>query len=434
MAAPLKKIRETIFQRFFRTETIGGIILLVSGLAALLVANSPLAGAYTRFWETPVMVRVADHGFSLNLHAWINDGLMAVFFLLVGLEIKRELLAGELSSRKQAALPIAGAIGGMIVPAVVYLAFNMGGTGGRGWGIPMATDIAFALGALNLIAPRAPIGAKVFLAALAIVDDMGAILIIALFYSTHIAWGSLGAAALVLLILIGLNRMRVRSLWPYLLGGTVLWFFVHDSGIHATVAGVLLAFTIPAHARINAAQFSGEARSLLERFDRTETGDLVVLTSRGQQETLFALEHASQNVTAPILKLEHALHNFSAFVVMPLFAFANAGVRLGGPVRHAELVLGVVAGLVVGKPLGIMLSAFAAVKSGLAHFPGGLDWRSLFGYALLAGIGFTMSLFISTLAFGESSPLNAAKLGILAGSLAAGILAAIVLKRSAPAG
>jgi Na+:H+ antiporter, NhaA family len=428
MAAPLKNIRETIFQRFFRTETTGGFILLLFGLAALAIANSPLAGFYARFWQTPITVRIADRALSLNLHAWINDGLMAVFFLLVGLEIKRELLAGELSSRKQAALPIACAIGGMIVPAAVYLAFNTGGAGARGWGIPMATDIAFALGALNLIAPRAPVGAKVFLTALAIVDDMGAILIIALFYSAHIAWGALGAAGLVLLVLIGFNRLGVRSLWPYLLAGVLLWYFVHDSGVHATVAGVLLAFTIPAQARINAAEFSQDARSLLDKFDRTETGDLIVLTSRGQQETLFALEHASERVTAPILKLEHALHNFSAFVVMPLFAFANAGVRLGGPFQHADIVLGVLAGLVIGKPLGIIFAAFAAVKSGMANLPSGLGWSSLSGYALLAGIGFTMSLFISMLAFGESGPVDAAKVGILAGSLLAGLAAAILLK------
>jgi Na+:H+ antiporter, NhaA family len=428
MAARFQKIRETIFQRFFRTETIGGFILLFFGLTALAIANSPLAEAYAHIWETPIAVRIADHAFSLNLHAWINDGLMAVFFLLVGLEIKRELLAGELSSRKQAALPIACAIGGMIVPAAVYLTFNKSGADARGWGIPMATDIAFALGALNLIAPRAPLGAKVFLTALAIVDDMGAILIIALFYSTHIAWGALGVAALVLLVLIGLNRLGVRSLWPYLVAGAVLWYFVHGSGVHATVAGVLLAFTIPVQTRINAAEFSREARSLLDKFDRTETGDLMVLTSRGQQETLFALEHASEGVTAPILKLEHSLHHFSAFVVMPLFAFANAGVRLGGPILHAGIVVGVFAGLVIGKPLGIILAALAAVKSGMANLPGGLNWFSLFGYALLAGIGFTMSLFISMLAFGESGQVNAAKLGILAGSLVAGVVAAIVFK------
>src|SRR6266481_5673987 len=340
MTARVKHIPLTIFQRFFRTETVGGLVLLVFGLAALAIANSPLAETYDHVWEIPLTLGIVNHQLSLSLHEWINDGLMAVFFLLVGLEIKRELLVGELASGKKAALPIACAIGGMIVPAAIYWMFNRTGIGARGWGIPMATDIAFALGALALIAPRAPIGAKVFLTALAIVDDMGAVIVIALFYSDAIAWGALGGAAVLLLILIGFNAIRVRHLWPYLLVGVVFWYFVHESGIHGTVGGVLLAFTIPTHTRINTAEFSRKARALLGQFDRTETGDSVVLTSKGQQEALFALEHASEGVTAPILRLEHALHNFSAFVVMPLFAFANAGVRISGPVQHAAIGLG----------------------------------------------------------------------------------------------
>jgi NhaA family Na+:H+ antiporter len=317
---------------------------------------------------------------------------------LVGLEIKRELLAGELSSPKQAALPIACAIGGMIVPAAFYWIFNMTSPGAGGWGIPMATDIAFALGALALIAPRAPIGAKVFLTALAIVDDMGAVLVIALFYSSGIAWGALGGAAVMLLILVGFNAMGVRQVWPYLLGGLVLWYLVHESGIHATVAGVVLAFTIPTRTRISAVEFSREA------------------------------EHANEGVTAPSLRLEHALHNFSAFVVMPLFAFANAGVRIGGPIEHAEIALGVMAGLIIGKPLGITAAALVTVKSGIAKLPDNVSWASLVGYACLAGIGFTMSLFIAMLAFDDVAPLGAAKKGILAGSLLAGVVATVILK------
>jgi Na+:H+ antiporter, NhaA family len=423
-----KTIQPTIFQRFFRTETVGGLVLLFFGFAALAFANSPFAKAYEHLWNMPFTVGIVDHALSLTLHQWINDGLMAVFFLLVGLEIKRELLGGELSSPKQAALPIACAIGGMIVPAAFYWTFNMTGPGARGWGIPVATDIAFALGALALIAPRAPVGAKVFLVALAIVDDMGAVLVIAIFYSSAIAWGALGGAAVMLLVLIGFNAMGVRHLWPYLLAGLVLWYFVHESGIHATVAGVLLAFTIPTHTRMNAVDFSREARGLLDQFDRRETGDFLVLTSKGQQETLFALEHASVGVTAPILILEHALHNFSAFVVMPLFAFANAGVRIDGSFQYAEVTVGVLLGLVIGKPLGIAVAAVITVKSGIAKLPRGVGWGSLLGYACLAGIGFTMSLFIATLAFHETGPVDAAKSGILAGSLLAGIAGAIFLR------
>jgi NhaA family Na+:H+ antiporter len=427
MPPRFKKVPLTIFQRFFRTETVGGLVLLAFGLAALAIANSPLSEAYEHLWETPLTLGVVQHELSLSLHEWINDGLMAVFFLLVGLEIKRELLAGELSSARQAMLPIACAIGGMVVPAAIYLIFNFGGSGSHGWGIPMATDIAFALGTLNLVAPRAPIGAKVLLTALAIVDDIGAVLVIAFFYSEAIVWSALGGAASTLLVLIGFNRIGVRRLWPYLLGGAVLWYFVHESGVHATIAGVALAFTIPTHTRFDAAEFSREARSLLDRFDRKETGDLQVLTSNGQQESLFALERASEGVAAPILRLEHALHNFSAFVVMPLFAFANAGVRIELSMQHAEIGLGILAGLILGKPVGIMTAAFIAVKAGVARLPQAVNWRSLLGYACLAGIGFTMSLFVAMLAFADTALVDAAKRGIIVGSLFAGVAGAVIL-------
>jgi NhaA family Na+:H+ antiporter len=427
----VRKIQPTIFQRFFRTETAGGSVLLLFGIAALVLANSPLADAYARLWRVPLTVGIAEHSLSLTLHQWINDGLMAFFFLLVGLEIKREFIVGELASFRKASLPIASAIGGMIVPAAVYLMCNMNGFGARGWGIPMATDIAFALGALALIVPGAPVGARVFLAALAIVDDMGAVLIIAIFYTHAIAWSALVGAAVMLAVLIGFNAMGVRRLGLYLLAGGVLWYFVHESGVHATVAGVALAFTIPTQTRINAEEFSRKARNLLDRFDRTESGDFLVLTSKEQQEALFAIEHASEAATAPILRLEHALHNFSAFVVMPLFAFANAGVRIGGPLQDAAVMMGALLGLIIGKPLGITLAAFGAVKSGIAQLPRGVGWGSLLGYACLAGIGFTMSLFIAMLAFDDTGPVNAAKSGILAGSLLAGIAGAVVLRMAA---
>ena len=423
-----RKIRPTIFQRFFRTETAGGSVLLLFGIAALALSNSPLAASYAGIWRTPLAVGIVDHSFSLTLHQWINDGLMAVFFLLVGLEIKRELVVGELASARKAAFPIACAIGGMIVPAVIYWIFNPIGFGARGWGIPIATDIAFALGALALIAPGAPTGARVFLTALAIVDDMGAVLVIATFYSHTIAWNALGVAGLLVLVLFGFNAIGVRHLWPYLLGGAALWYFVHQSGVRAAVAGVALAFAIPTRTRTNAEQFSREARSLLDRFEQTESGDFLVLTSKGQQEALFALEYATEGVTAPILRLEHALHRFSAFVVMPLFAAANAGVKLALPTQHAEIGIGALVGLVIGKPLGIMAAALLAVRSGLSKLPPAVGWTSLLGYAWLAGIGFTMSLFIAMLAFDETALVDAAKLGILAGSLVAGVAGAIVLR------
>ena len=369
-----------------------------------MLANSPLAEAYERLWQIRLTFGSAEHSLSLTLHEWINDGLMAVFFLLVGIEIKRELVVGELASVRKAALPIACAIGGMIVPAAFYWICNMSGPNARGWGIPMATDIAFALGALALIAPNAPAGARVFLAALAIVDDMGAVLVIAIFYSHALAWSALVSAAFIVVLLIGLNVMGVRHLWPYLLAGTALWYFMHESGVHATVAGVALAFTIPTRARINAVESSRKARRISGRFDSTE------------------------GVTAPILRFEQVLHNFSAFVVMPLFAFANAGVRIGGPLDHPGVTVGVFLGLVVGKPLGITAAALGAIKSRIGELPGGVGWTSLLGYACLAGIGFTMSLFIAMLAFDETGLVNAAKSGILAGSLLAGIAGAIFLR------
>jgi NhaA family Na+:H+ antiporter len=417
------------FQEFFRTEAAGGALLVASACAALGLANSGWAEAYHGLLSTTIAIGAGGHVLSLTAHQWINDALMAVFFLLVGLEIKREVVAGELASRRRAALPIAAAIGGMVVPACIYLLTNSGGAESHGWAIPMATDIAFALGVLALVAPRAPSGLKIFLAALAIVDDIGAVLVIALFYTGAIAWGALGMAGLILLLLGALNVLRVRHLTPYLVLGLGLWFFVHESGVHATVAGVLLAFAIPTTTRINAAEFSAKSRRLLEHFDRTETGDLLVLTSKGQQEAIIGLERASERATAPLLRLEHALHGFSAFVVMPLFAFSNAGVGLNGSFGGG-VATAVILGLAVGKPLGIAGAALAAVRLRLATLPDGVGWTALHGCAWLGGIGFTMSLFIATLAFGDTPRLEAAKAGILAGSILAGTIGAILVRRA----
>ena len=403
-------------------------MLVACACAALIVTGSAWADAYRRLLATTIAIAAGGHGLSLTVHQWINDGLMAVFFLLVGLEIKREALAGELASPRHAALPIAGAIGGMVVPASIYFLTNGGGLESRGWAIPMATDIAFALVVLALVAPRAPSGLKIFLAALAIVDDMGAVLVIALFYTGAIAWGALWMASLILLALIALNVLRVQRLTPYLLLGLGLWFFVHESGVHATIAGVLLAFAIPTRTCINAEEFSVKARDLLEHFDRTETGDLLVLTSKGQQEAIIGLERASEGVTAPLLRLEHALHGFSAFVVMPLFAFSNAGVSLTGS-SGGSVTLAVILGPVVGKPLGITAAALAAVRLRLASLPEGVGWTALHGCAWLGGIGFTMSLFIAALAFDGTTLLDSAKIGILSGSIVSGVVGGLIVRR-----
>jgi NhaA family Na+:H+ antiporter len=422
--------RDLPFQRFIQTEAAGGVLLLLSATAALIAANSPWADAFEHLLSIPIGVSLPDHALSLTLHEWINDALMAIFFLLVGLEIKRQLIAGELSSLRLATLPIAGALGGMIVPAGIYLLANHGGAAARGWAVPMATDIAFALGALALVAPRLPLGGKVFLTALAIVDDMGAVVVIALFYTSALDWTALSFAVVALGGLVALNVLKIGRLLPYLALGIVLWFFIHQSGIHSTIAGVLLALTIPTRTRINAAEFSAEARALLDDFDRTETGDLLVLTSRGQQDAVFSLGDASKGVTAPLLRLERPLHSLSAFVIMPLFALANAGITIGTNALDWRVVLGIVAGLTVGKPLGIMAAARGAVSANAAALPKDVSWSALHGCAWLGGMGFTMSLFIATLAFEGTPLLNSAKVGILAGSVAAGLVGAVVVRAS----
>lgn len=418
----------SLFQQFFRTEAAGGIVLLAATGIALVCANSPLAPAFDAFWQTRLGMGPEGHALTLSARGWVNDALMAVFFLLVGLEIKRELLVGELATARQAALPFAAALGGVVVPALVYLLVAPDGAG-RGWAIPTATDIAFALGVLALVAPRAPTGLKVFLAALAIVDDMAAVLVIAVAYTATVQATALAAAAGLILLLLGLNRAGVRALWPYLLLGAGLWVAVHESGVHATIAGVVLAFTVPTSTHINAAEFSRTARGLLDDFERTETGDDLVITSPGQQEALHALDATSSAVTAPLLRLEHALHAPAAFVIMPIFALANAGVALTpDPAASAGVSLAVASGLIVGKPLGITAAAWLACRSGLAALPAGVTWPLLHGVAWVAGIGFTMALFIAGLAFGATNAYGAAQSGILAGSVVAALVGAVVLR------
>ena len=428
MSVAPEDLRPTnLFQEFFRTEAAGGALLVACACAALVVANSRWANAYHSLLSVTITIGPTDHALALTVHQWINDALMSVFFLLVGLEIKREALAGELASPRHAALPIAGAIGGMVVPAFIYVLTNGGGMASRGWAIPMATDIAFALGVLALVAPRAPSGLKIFLAASAIVDDMGAVLVIALFYTRAIAWGALAMAGLMLLLLIALNMLRVRRLAPFLVIGVGLWFFVHESGVHATIAGVLLAFTIPTRTRIDAAQFSAKARGLLDYFDQTGPGTALVSTGHRQHEAIIGLERAAESLTAPLVRLEHAIHGFSAFVVMPLFAFSNAGVSLHGAFGGG-VPLAVILALAIGKPLGITGAALAAVRLRLATLPDGVNWTALHGCAWLAGIGFTMSLFIAGLAFDDTTLVDAAKVGILTGSLLAGVVGAVVVR------
>ena len=425
-------LRSRVFQQFVRTEAVGGLVLLAAALVALAAANSPLGPLYDRVWNTVLVAGPEGHALALTARGWVNDALMALFFLLVGLEIKRELLVGELATARQAALPLAAALGGVVAPALDYqLAAPAGAAGG--WAIPTATDIAFALAVLAIAAPGAPAGLKVFLAALAIVDDMSAVVVIALAYTPAVHLGALLTAAAIVVLLAGLNRLGVRALWPYLALGAALWLAVHESGVHATIAGVVLALTIPTSTRIDAPVFTREARTLVDAFEEAETGDGLVITSPGQQHALHALDRAASAVSAPLLRLEHALHGVAAFVVMPVFAFANAGVPLAAASGDTGLSLAVAAGLVVGKPLGITAAAWLACRTGLAALPAGVTWPMLHGVAWVAGIGFTMALFIAGLAFGAGPAYTSAQAGILVGSGVAAAVGAVLVRRAAGA-
>ncbi|HEX6058870.1 MAG TPA: Na+/H+ antiporter NhaA [Gemmatimonadaceae bacterium] len=413
------------FRRFARTASGGGLVLLACTAIALAWANSPWASSYHHLWESEVALAIGGWSVRSTLHHLINDGLMAVFFFLVGLEIKREVLAGELASLSSAALPLAAAAGGMIVPAALYAAVNVGREGMSGWGVPMATDIAFALGVLALLGDRIPGALRVFLAALAIVDDIGAVLVIAIFYSGGVAPEPILAALVLLAIAAGANVIGVRSPLVYGLIGIVLWGAVLASGVHATIAGVLLAMTIPARTRIDEKAFLTGARRTLEDFDAAHEPDGNPLTNHAHQSAIHELQELSDHAQTPLNRLEHGLHGIVAFAIIPLFALANAGVSLGGDAAAAltsSVTIGVLLGLVVGKPLGVTLAAWAIVRLGLARLPAGVSWRAIHGAAWLAGIGFTMSIFIAGLAFpGSPELLTAAKLGILGASAIAGI-------------
>ncbi len=423
---PIRKVLYPL-TAFLHTESAGGILLIFCAVIALVWANSPWADTYTALWAIKVTVGPLTE----SLLHWINDGLMAIFFFVVGLEIKREVLVGELASPRQAALPIAAAIGGMVVPALLYIVINAGGAGGAGWGIPMATDIAFSLGVLALLGSRVPTSLKIFLAALAIVDDLGAVLVIALFYTTNISWTALSVGIGLICILIAANLLRARHPLLYALLGTGLWIAFLQSGIHATIAGVILALTIPARTRVDTGEFLQRAEAALQEFDNAGDEAPNILTNGGQQAALRELADLSEGVQTPLQRLEHALHPWVAFLIVPLFALANAGVALTTGLRETiaePVTIGVFIGLLFGKQIGVMLSAWVVTKLGFAELPEGVRWSHLYGVGWLAGIGFTMSLFIGSLAFGAGPLLDAAKVGILAASFIAGIVGWTILR------
>src|SRR5215217_4774658 len=407
------------FQEFANRASSSGILLVAAAIGALVWANSPWGASYSGLWETKLSIGLGSFSIEKDLTHWINDGLMAVFFLVVGLEIKREILVGELSSPRRAALPLAAAVGGAVLPAVIYVAINFGTEGVSGWGIPMATDIAFALGVLALLGERVPLGLKVFM--------------IALFYTSDVSWGALAVGAAFLVALIMANLAGVGKPLVYGLLGIGLWLCFLQSGVHATLAGVLLAMTVPASSFIDTGEFLKRSRGLLDHFEQAgERGD-AVLRNEERQGALHALNRANEDVEPPLQEMEHALHPWVVFVIMPIFALANAGVVLGedfAATLLSPVSVGIVAGLLLGKQFGITLFAWLAVKSGLSEVPQGVSWLHIYGAAWLAGIGFTMSLFISDLAFAGSSLLDVAKLGILAASLIAGIAGFLILRRT----
>lgn len=420
------------FVRFAELEASSAILLLISTAIALVWANSPWKDLYHRIWETQVVVGVGPYTMSESLAHWISDGLMAIFFFFVGLEIKREILAGELSSIRQAAFPILAAIGGAIIPALLYTLVNNGTEAQRGWGVPMATDIAFTLGILALLGSRVPPTMKVFVATLAIVDDMLAVLVIAIFYTANISIPSLVVVFLAVAVSYAANRLGVRSSLVYATIGGFMWLAMLRSGVHATIAGILLAFTIPAKTYLAPSEFLKRTRPLLDRFKDATHSDLELLTSEEQQSVIRELECRCAAVQPPLHRIELALHPWVSFVIMPLFALANAGVHIEGNLRAIAqpITLGVFLGLFVGKPLGIMAFAIAFNKAGIATTPAGASWRQIFGASWLCGVGFTMSLFVATLAFDTEELLNLAKIGTIVASAAAGIAGSIVLLTS----
>ena len=414
------------FSEFFRAEASGGILLIVATVAALAWANSPWRESYDHFWHTYVGISAGSWSLKLSLQHWINDALMAVFFFFVGLEIKREVTTGELRTPKQAALPIMAAIGGMAFPALVFLAVNGTGSGVEGWGIPMATDIAFALGILSLLGPRVPLGLKVFLTALAIVDDLGAVLVIALFYTSGLAVWWLVAGIGLVLVLAVLSRLGVRRIPVYVLVGIVVWYCFLRSGVHATIAGVAVAMTIPSRILVERETFEGiveRALAFLKGKDDRSHSDM-----ERRDVALEAIGAAADRYGSPLHRLEHGLAPWVAFAIMPVFALANAGVAID-PAHLVEAPAGraIAAGLVLGKTIGITLFSFVAVKLGMCVLPRRVGWSAIVGAAALGGIGFTMSLFIAALAYPDPALLASAKMGILGGSLVAGLLGAALL-------
>ena len=414
------------FVRFASMEAAGGIVLLASTILAIVWSNSPWRHLYQQFFETDVSLGFGKFILTENRHEWINDGLMSIFFFLVGLEIKREILVGELSSLRKAAFPFMAALGGMVVPALIYVAIVHHPDYRSGWAIPLSTDIAFTLGLLTFFGSRIPITLRVFVTALAIVDDIFAVAVIAIFYSNDIHYISLAIGVACVLLSAVMNMLGVRKPAVYAVIGVVVWWAVLKSGVHATVAGILLAFTIPARNFLEKSEFLKQGRWLLDRLEGAEQN------SFEEHSVIHTLETNVQLVESPLHRIEHELQPWISFLVMPLFALANAGVdvthNITGAAKH-PVSFGILFGLFVGKPAGIFLFSLVAARTGIAMVPEGVSWRQILGAGWLCGIGFTMSLFIAGLAFEDETLLSVSKIAILAASLVSGVFGCLVLAR-----
>jgi len=420
-----KRVQEEIGE-FTHLEVSGSLALLAATVIAMILANSPLADEYFAFWQTKAGLKFGDFEFFETLLHWVNDFLMAIFFFVVGLEIKREIIVGELSSLRKAGLPLIAAVGGMAAPALIFTFFNAGSPTADGWGVPMATDIAFALGVVALLGKRIPGSLKIFVTALAIGDDIGAILVIALFYTQTIVWHWLVVGLLLLLVILFFNLVKFRYNIFYALVALAVWLFIFESGIHATVAGILVAFAIPARPRRMPLEFVSWSRQRLREIVEHHDPDAHYLNRREQQAVAAAMQSAAYEAQSPLIRLEHTLHPLTSFFILPLFALANAGVQIDGgnifDMLGTPVGLGIMLGLVAGKQVGITLLSFLAVKLKLTNLPEGVSWKHIYGVSWLTGIGFTMSIFISALAFaGDPAMLTQAKLAILVASIIAGV-------------
>ncbi|MCP4969312.1 MAG: Na+/H+ antiporter NhaA [Arcobacter sp.] len=414
-------------EKFINKEALSGVLLFIATVAAVIVANSSIGQDYYDLWHMPLGLTIGDIDISMTLTYWIDDGLMALFFLMVGLEIKREMLIGELSSVKKASFPIVAAIGGMVVPALIYVAFNQNNP--LGFGVPMATDIAFALGILMLLGNRVNPALKLFLVALAVVDDLGAVLVVATVYTSDIQSQYFLHAGIIYGLIWMLNINGVRKILPYLILGIALWIYIHAIGIHATIAGVLLAFAIPIRSEIDEKNFIKDTQKSINDFE--EHIDEIPVLNHHQIESLEHIAYNYEKVQNPLVRLEHQLHGLSAFFIMPLFAFSNAGVLIdfSGVSANLMIVLGVVFGLIIGKPVGIFGFTYLACKLKIITKPDNISWDDILAVGFLGGIGFTMSIFITHLAFLDEGIIAAVKLGVFAASFIAAVIGVILILR-----